>query len=83
MWYKRAAKRAENVLRAVPMSRERTKQTFKLQLLAFVLAIALLWSSLDPAPRPLVRITREEEPPEEKKREAEPQLQRATIWPRV
>jgi hypothetical protein len=63
------------------MRSERTEQTLKLQLLAFVLAIALLWYILNPAPRPIARIKREEEPPDEKKREAEPQLLRAAISP--
>jgi hypothetical protein len=55
------------------MSREQTKQTLKLQLLALVLALALVWYSLNPAPRPFTRIKREDELPDEKKREAEPQ----------
>jgi hypothetical protein len=65
------------------MRSERTKQTFKLQLLAFVLAFALVWYSLNPAPRPIARIKREDEVPDEKKCEAEPQLQRAAILPIV
>jgi hypothetical protein len=52
-------------------------------LLAFVLALALLWYSLNPTPRPIARIKREDELPDEKKREAEPQLQRAAILPIV
>jgi hypothetical protein len=62
------------------MRKERTKQTYKLRLLAFVLALALLWYSLDPAPGSIARTTREDEVPDEKKREAEPQFQRAAIW---
>lgn len=58
-----------------------TKHSFKLRLLAFVLALALVWYILNPAPRPITRIKREVEPPDEKKREAEPQLQRAAILP--
>jgi hypothetical protein len=61
------------------MRSELTKQTFKLRLLAFVLALALLWYSLNPAPRPIARIKREDDVPDEQKREAEPQLQRAAI----
>ncbi|HEX8652702.1 MAG TPA: hypothetical protein VF708_17940 [Pyrinomonadaceae bacterium] len=63
------------------MGRERTKQTFKLQLLALVLAFAIIWYSLNPAPRPVARTKRENEVPDEKKREAEPQLQGAAALP--
>lgn len=63
------------------MRREPTKQTFKLRLLAFVLALAIVWYSLNPAPRASSRIKRENELPDEKKREAEPRLQRAAIMP--
>ena len=59
------------------MRKERTEQTFKLHLLAFVLALALIWYSLNPASGPIARLKGEVEPPDEKKREAEPQLQRA------
>lgn len=65
------------------MRRERTAQTFNLQLLAFVLALALLWYSLNPTPRPIARIKREDEVPDEKKRQAAPRLQSAPILPRV
>ncbi len=63
------------------MRKERIEQTFKLRLLAFVLALALLCYCLNPAPRPIARITSEDEVPDEKKREAEPQLQRAAALP--
>ena len=59
------------------MSRERTKQTFKLHLLAFVLAVSLAWYSLNPAPAPAVRLRRDDELPDEKKRKVEPQIERA------
>ena len=65
------------------MRRGQTRQTFKLRLLAFVLAFAILWYILNPAPRPIARIKREEKPPDEKKREAEPQLQREACLPIV
>jgi hypothetical protein len=68
-------------LRAWGMIKERPKQSFKLRLLAFVLALALLWYSVNPAPRPVTRIKRKDEPPDEKKREAEPSLQRAAVLP--
>jgi hypothetical protein len=54
------------------MSREQTKQTLKLRLLAIVLALALIWYSLNPAPTPLLRRKRDDEPPDEKKRKVEP-----------
>ncbi|MGB7923552.1 MAG: hypothetical protein WCF57_09940 [Pyrinomonadaceae bacterium] len=66
------------------MRNGRTEQTLKLQLLAFVLALALVWYSLNPTPpRPMARIKREDDVPDEKRREVEPQLQRATILPIV
>jgi hypothetical protein len=65
------------------MRRERTKQTYKLRLLALVLALALLWYSLNPAPSPVSRHKSEEEPPDEKRREMEPQVQGARLMPVV
>lgn len=54
------------------MRRERSKRTLKLRLLAFVLALALAWYSLNPSPGIVIRRKREAEPPDEKKRNAEP-----------
>lgn len=61
------------------MARERNKQTFKLRILASVLALALVWYSLNPAPRPAVQKKREAQPPDEKKRDAEPRRIPATL----
>jgi hypothetical protein len=61
------------------MRRERTKQTFKLRLLALVLALALVWYSFNPAPRPVVRKKLEEEPPDERKRNVRPRSMPATL----
>lgn len=61
------------------MNREQTKQTFKLQLLAFVLALAILWYSLNPAPSPVLRKKREAEPHDEKKRTIEPRSMPANL----
>jgi hypothetical protein len=63
------------------MRRERAKQSFKLHLLAFVLALALAWYSLNPAPGSIDRIRREDELPDEKKREAEPGLHGSPLFP--
>ncbi|HEX8175521.1 MAG TPA: hypothetical protein VF543_10405 [Pyrinomonadaceae bacterium] len=63
------------------MRREHTRQTFKLQLVTLVLALALLWYSINPAPGPVKRYKPEDEPPDEKRRELEPQLQRADVLP--
>jgi hypothetical protein len=63
------------------MRNERTKQIIKLRLLAFVLALAILWYSLNPVPKPIVRIKREDELPDEKKREVEPWLQGIALRP--
>jgi hypothetical protein len=69
----------ENVLWAAVMRKVQTKQTLKLRLLAFVLTLALVWYSLNPAPRPVVRKKREEVLPDEKKRNVEPQSMPATL----
>jgi hypothetical protein len=65
------------VLQASQMHREQNKQTFQLQLLALVLTLALVWYSLNPAPASILRLKREEELPDEKKRRLEPQTERA------
>jgi hypothetical protein len=57
----------------------RRVQTLKLRMLAVVLALALLWFSLNPAPRPIIRKKREAEPPDEKKRTIEPRSMAATL----
>ena len=61
------------------MKREWTNQTLKLRLLAFVLALALVWYSLNPSPRLVVRKKREAEPPEGKRRSVEPRSVPATL----
>jgi hypothetical protein len=61
------------------MRREQTKQSLKLRLLAFILALALLWYSLNPAPAPLIRRQREDELPDEKKRNVEPKSMPAAL----
>jgi hypothetical protein len=61
------------------MSREQTKQTFKLRLLALVLALLLVWYGLNPAPRPVIRKKLKEELPDEKKRNVEPRSMPATL----
>lgn len=61
------------------MRREQTKQAFKLQLLAFVLALAILWYSVNPAPRPFTRRKQEDEPPDEKRQNVESQRMPATL----
>ena len=54
------------------MRREQTKQTLKLRLLALALALALVWYSFNPAPS-IIRIKREDELPDKKKRNVESQ----------
>ena len=73
MWYKEADLKLKSVLWDAAMRRAQTKQTLKLRLLAFVLALALVWYSLNPAPAPMIRRKQDGEPPEEKKRNLEPQ----------
>jgi hypothetical protein len=65
------------------MRKSVVKRTLKLRLLAFVLAMALVWYSLHPAPASGIQIKREDELPDNKKRKVEPQFQRAAILPSV
>lgn len=58
---------------------KQTTQTLKLQLLACVLALALLWYSLNPVPRTAVYRQPKEEPPDEKKRDAVPRKMPMTL----
>lgn len=55
------------------MRRKQTGYSFKLHLLGLVLALALLWYSLNPAPGHVSIKKPEAEPPDEKKRSVEPQ----------
>ena len=59
------------------MRRSQTKQTFKLHMLAFVLTLAIAWYTLNPTTAPVIRRKRDEELPDEKKRKAQPQIERA------
>lgn len=54
------------------MRRVQTKQTLKLQMLAFVLALALVWYSLNPISRPITPKKKEDGLPDEKKRNVAP-----------
>jgi hypothetical protein len=73
IWYKEAGFELKIIWREAVMDRVQTKQTLKLRLLAFVLALAILWYSLNPVPTPIIQRKREDEPPDEKKRSVEPQ----------
>jgi hypothetical protein len=55
------------------MRREQTTQTLRLRLLALVLALAIVWYSLNPVPTSIIRRKRDDELPDEKKRSIEPQ----------
>lgn len=48
-----------------------TTQEIRLRLLALVLALALTWYAMNPAPGPARRAVRDDEPPDEKRREAD------------
>lgn len=54
------------------MRHERTRQSFRLHLLALVLALALLWYSINPAPYTVTRDKRKAPEPDAKKRHLEP-----------
>lgn len=53
------------------MRKERTKQRFKLHLLALVLSLALYWYIINPAPYTALRRPGQPDPPDAKKRDAE------------
>lgn len=61
------------------MSRAQTKQSLKLHLLALVLALALVWYSLNPVLTTIIRRKQEPEPPDEKKRNVEPHHMPGTL----
>jgi hypothetical protein len=61
------------------MNGVQTKRTLRLRLLAFVLALALTWYSLNPVPGPHSRRKQEDEPPDEKKRRLEPHSLAVTL----
>lgn len=52
------------------MREGQTIQTIRLQVLALVLAFALAWYTMNPAPSPVRRVNRDEGPPDEKRRQA-------------
>ena len=60
-----------NTLSEAAMRRAQTKQTLKLRLLALVLSLALIWYSLNPMPTPIIHRKRDDELPDEKKRNLE------------
>jgi hypothetical protein len=71
--------RLKTIWQAAVMSRVQSKQTLKLRLLALVLALALIWYGLNPAPSFLIRRKRDDEPPDEKKQKVEPQSMPAIL----
>ncbi|HVF55173.1 MAG TPA: hypothetical protein VM934_03430 [Pyrinomonadaceae bacterium] len=54
------------------MREERFKQTIRVQLLSLVLALALTWYAMNPAPGPVRRARRDEEIPDEERRMTKP-----------
>lgn len=66
--------KSEGISTVKRAGKERTKQNFKLRLLALILALALLWYSVNPAPHTIIRRKREDEQPDAKKREAKPEI---------
>ena len=61
------------------MRRERSRQTFKLRLLALVLALALIWYSFNPTPTLVTCKRQVDELPDEKKRNVEPHSMPAAL----
>lgn len=64
------------------MREERLRQVIRLKLLALVLALALTWYALNPAPGSITAIKRDEGQPDEKRREAKSpsQLSCEPLW---
>lgn len=58
------------------MRHARTRPGFRLRLLALILALALLWYSINPAPYAVTRDRRKEPEPDAKKRQLEPAINR-------
>lgn len=58
---------------------ERTKQGLRLRLLALILAFALSWYSINPAPATIIRTRREDDQTDDKKRRAAPETRRAPL----
>jgi hypothetical protein len=61
------------------MRRAQTTQTLKLRLLALVLALALVWYSLNPTPRVVIRRKPKAEPSDEKEQNTEPRTMPGTF----
>jgi hypothetical protein len=61
------------------ISRGQTKLSFKLRLLALVLALILTWYSLNPSLKPTNGIIRDVQAPDEQKRNVEPYSMPATL----
>lgn len=63
------------------MRSARSKQTFRLRLLALILALALLWYCVNPAPHTVIRsLKREDDQPDEKRGAARlPEISRASL----
>lgn len=64
------------------MREERIRQAIRLRLLALVLAFALTWYAINPAPGSVTKIKRDEGQPDEKRREARSpsESNRAPVW---
>jgi hypothetical protein len=73
LWYKELSFELKTMWREAVMNRAQAKQPIKLRLLAVVLALALIWYSLNPVPTPIIHRKRDDVPPDEKKRSVEPQ----------
>jgi hypothetical protein len=61
------------------MRRGHSKESFKLRLLAVVLALILIWYSLNPSPNRVSGHKPEVNPPDEQRCDVEPQLHKAEV----
>ncbi|HEV2798888.1 MAG TPA: hypothetical protein VGW12_00225 [Pyrinomonadaceae bacterium] len=62
------------------MRREEFRQAFRLRLLALVLALALTWYVMNPAPSSVRQVKQKEGQPDEERREVQPPMVNSCDW---
>jgi hypothetical protein len=62
------------------MREDRLRQEIRLRLLALMLALALTWYAINPAPGPARRVNKNEAPPDQKRHEVKPVVKNIGAW---